>query len=138
MNVNDNDDRDILSDSHRSYMIRFIEWENLRQERVSKLFLQSKLNASIGRFDEHVEPSTGRVEGEQPTIAVADQDSAIVSDVQTERSPAGVGDDCGLAAVGCDSQDATVLETRPQLAGGVDDDILGSIPGERDDGNARL
>jgi hypothetical protein len=39
MNVNDNDDRDILSDSHRSYLIRYIEWENLRQERVSKLFL---------------------------------------------------------------------------------------------------
>ena len=41
----------------------------------------------------------------------------------TERSPASVGDDCGLAAVGCDPQDATVLETRPQLAGGVGDEI---------------
>ena len=55
MNENDNDDREILSDSHRSYLIRYIEFENLRQERVSKLFLQSKLNASIGRFDKHVE-----------------------------------------------------------------------------------
>jgi hypothetical protein len=71
-------------------------------------------------------------------MAVADENSAIASDVQTERSPAGVGDDRGLAALGCDPQDATVFETRPQLAGGVDDDILGSIPGERDDGNARL
>jgi hypothetical protein len=71
-------------------------------------------------------------------MAVADEDSAIASDVQTERTPAGVGDDCGLAAFGCDPQDATVLETRPYLAGGVDDDVLGSIPGERDDGNTRL
>jgi hypothetical protein len=36
------DDRDILSDSHRSYMIRYIEWENLRQERVSERFLRER------------------------------------------------------------------------------------------------
>lgn len=40
----ESDERDILSDSHRLYMIRFIEYENLRQERVSKLFLAGRLN----------------------------------------------------------------------------------------------
>jgi hypothetical protein len=40
----DINDRDILSDSHRSYMIRFIEFENLRQERLSKLFLAGRLS----------------------------------------------------------------------------------------------
>ena len=44
MNTSNEDDRDILSDSHRSYMIRYIEFENLRQERVSKLFLAGKLS----------------------------------------------------------------------------------------------
>jgi hypothetical protein len=44
MNENDNDDRDILSDSHRSYIVRYIERENLRQQQVSKLFLASRLS----------------------------------------------------------------------------------------------
>jgi hypothetical protein len=43
----DNDDKDILSDSHRSYLIRYMEWENLRQEQVSKLFLASRMNSRV-------------------------------------------------------------------------------------------
>lgn len=42
MNTSNEDDRDILSDSHRSYMIRYIEWENLRQEQVSERFLRER------------------------------------------------------------------------------------------------
>ena len=70
-------------------------------------------------------------------MAVADEDSAVASDVQTEGSPAGVGDDDGLAALGWNPHDALVLHTRPQLAGRVNDDILGPVSWERDDGNAR-
>ena len=100
--------------------------------------VRAELEPSAGdRFDKHVQRAAGRVEGEQSTMAVADQDAAIASDVQTERSTASVGDDCGLAAVGRNPHDAPVLQTRPQLAGRVDYDILGPVPRQRDDGNTR-
>ena len=70
-------------------------------------------------------------------MAIADQDPAIASYVQTQWSPAGVGDDCGLAAAGWNPHDAPVLQTRPQLTGRVDDDILGPVPGKRDDSDTR-
>jgi hypothetical protein len=36
------DDRDCLSDSHRSFMQRYVEYELRRQEKVSKNFLQER------------------------------------------------------------------------------------------------
>jgi hypothetical protein len=36
------DERDCLSDSHRDYMIRYCEFEILRQQRVSERFLQER------------------------------------------------------------------------------------------------
>jgi hypothetical protein len=36
------DERDLLSDSHRDYMVRYVEHELQRQEKVSKTFLQER------------------------------------------------------------------------------------------------
>ena len=44
MDTTDTDNRDTLSDSHRDFMIRFIDFELARQERISKLFLAGRLS----------------------------------------------------------------------------------------------
>jgi hypothetical protein len=36
------DERDVLSACHRDYMVRYVEFELERQERVSKSFLQER------------------------------------------------------------------------------------------------
>jgi hypothetical protein len=45
--VNQEDERDCLSDSHRDYLIRYIEYELQRQEKVSKTFLQERLKPAV-------------------------------------------------------------------------------------------
>jgi hypothetical protein len=42
MDSTDTDDRDTLSESHKDYMIRFVQYELQRQERVSQRFLKER------------------------------------------------------------------------------------------------
>jgi hypothetical protein len=46
MNTPEAESRDTLSDSHREFMLRYVAFENLKQERVSKLFLAGRLSLS--------------------------------------------------------------------------------------------
>jgi hypothetical protein len=43
MGTIETDSRDTLSDGHRDFMIRYIEYELQRQERVSKQFLRGRV-----------------------------------------------------------------------------------------------
>jgi hypothetical protein len=45
MDSTDTDDRDTLSESHKDYMIRFVQYELQRQERVSQRFLKERADA---------------------------------------------------------------------------------------------
>jgi hypothetical protein len=40
------DDRDCLSDSHRDYMVRYVEYELAKQEQASKTFLRERFKPS--------------------------------------------------------------------------------------------
>jgi hypothetical protein len=42
--VKQEDERDCLSDSHRSFMIRYVEFEILKQQRISERFLRDKVS----------------------------------------------------------------------------------------------
>jgi hypothetical protein len=45
MQTIESDERDTLSESHKSFMLRYVEWELLRQERVSASFLKHRADA---------------------------------------------------------------------------------------------
>ena len=46
MESKETDSRDCLSDAHRDYMLRYIQYELERQERVSEQFLEEKSHKS--------------------------------------------------------------------------------------------
>jgi hypothetical protein len=45
--VNEADERDCLSDSHRDYMQRYVEHELAKQEQASKTFLRERFKPSV-------------------------------------------------------------------------------------------
>jgi hypothetical protein len=45
------DGRDCLSESHRDYIIRFVEFEDLRQQRVSDKFLRERFKPSASQAE---------------------------------------------------------------------------------------
>jgi hypothetical protein len=47
--VKQEDDRDCLSDSHRDYMQRYVEYELEKQKQASKTFLRERFKASTGQ-----------------------------------------------------------------------------------------
>jgi hypothetical protein len=45
--VDQDDERDCLSDSHRNFMQRYVEYELRRQEKMSKTFLQERFEPAV-------------------------------------------------------------------------------------------
>ena len=103
---------------------------------VSVTFEQNCSVPAVDLFDQCLELAAARVHRQQSAVAVADQQAAVAGDGQAQRSSAGVGDDGGLA-VGRDPHDAPVVDAGPDVAVGVDDDILGRVARHGDDGAAR-
>lgn len=60
-------------------------------------------------------------------------DGAVVRHMHAQRPAFGCGDHRG-GPVGCDPQDPAVVDTGPDGAVAIDDDILGRIAGQPDDG----
>jgi hypothetical protein len=45
------DDRDCLSDSHRDFMLRYVEYELEKQEQASKSFLRERFKPSVSQAE---------------------------------------------------------------------------------------
>ena len=48
-NDQEGDDRNCLSEVHRDFIVRYMDWELKRQEQVSNQFLRSKRAAAVDR-----------------------------------------------------------------------------------------
>ena len=56
------DDRDCLSDSHRDYMQRYVEYELAKQEQASRSFLRERFKSSVSQAEQkYAEGSLGRL-----------------------------------------------------------------------------
>ena len=49
--VNEADERDCLSDSHRDYMQRNVEYELAKQEQASRSFLRERFKSSVSQAE---------------------------------------------------------------------------------------
>jgi hypothetical protein len=49
--VNQEDERDCLSDSHRDYMQRYVEYELAKQEQASRSFLRERFKSSVSQAE---------------------------------------------------------------------------------------
>jgi hypothetical protein len=49
MESNQEDDGSCLSDAHRDFIVRYMEWELKRQAQVSERYLRSKRSAAVDR-----------------------------------------------------------------------------------------
>ena len=49
--VNEADERDCLSDSHRDYMQRNVEYELAKQEQASRNFLRERFKSSVSQAE---------------------------------------------------------------------------------------
>ena len=57
------DDRDCLSDSHRDFLMRYIQAEHDRQEKVSEAFLRERFKGSAAASKKHGEVNQRRCMG---------------------------------------------------------------------------